>query len=250
MDESISRSRILLILLILTALALVNIMSIRDKSLTYDEPVHLRYGLRVLEGNSDRFIDGTMPVSALNAIPRALAGNAWFRSLGKPLADARNGRLMTVMFSVVVAVYVFRWTRDLYGFKAGILSLALYALSPNIIAHSRLITTDIYGAGMALIALYYFWRFVNRRGWGSSVASALTLGLCQLAKYVCVFLYPAYLIIVLVRYLGRKFGPAPWSDANNAAGGGNPRGGLRASSRLSAPIRCCEPYGRQYRLPL
>ncbi|MGD9403372.1 MAG: glycosyltransferase family 39 protein [bacterium] len=228
MDKSIGGRRLLLILVILSVFVISCVISIRGKSLTRDEPVHLRYGLRMLEGDSDRFIDGTMPVSALNAIPRALAGNRWFKSLASPLADARRGRLVTIVFSAIVAVYVFRWARGLYGFKAGLLSMALYALSPNIVAHSRLITNDIYGAGMAVIALYYFWRLVNHGGRGTAVAGALTLALCQLTKYVCLFLYPAYLAILSVRYLGHRMNPIPQFRMSEAVGGGTRPAGGRA----------------------
>jgi hypothetical protein len=42
---------------------------------------------------------------------------------------------------------VFYWSRALHGFLPAVFSLLLYALDPNIIAHSQLVTTDIYAAG-------------------------------------------------------------------------------------------------------
>jgi 4-amino-4-deoxy-L-arabinose transferase-like glycosyltransferase len=110
---------------------------------------------------------------------------------------------VTVAFSLVVAIVLFRWARDLYGDAAGLVALALYMLSPNIIAHSRLITTDVFALGMILISMYCFWRFLKFGGWRNAVLSAFMVGLSQLAKYVAIFLFPVFLIIVILRYAPR-----------------------------------------------
>jgi hypothetical protein len=49
------------------AFLLLAIVGLRHLSLTFDEPHHWGYGQNVLEGNSDRFDDSKMPVSAANA---------------------------------------------------------------------------------------------------------------------------------------------------------------------------------------
>jgi hypothetical protein len=195
-----SRTTHLIVMALLVAIVLLNVLSLRQKSLTYDEPIHFRYGLQILSGNSERFVDGTMPFSALNAVPRKLAGLPGFRDFRGTLGEVKTGRYVTVLFSVVVALVVFVWARALYGNAAGVMALALYTLSPNIIAHSRLITTDVYAAGMVIIATYCFWRFMTFGGWRLAAASAALLGLSQLAKYSCLFLYPLFVLIFLVRY--------------------------------------------------
>jgi 4-amino-4-deoxy-L-arabinose transferase-like glycosyltransferase len=211
------------VFMVLAAMMMLNLLSIRGKSWTYDEPVHLRYGLQVLDLDSDRFIDGTMPVSALNAAPAKLAPLFSHGVSLSPLASRDWGRKVTMLFSLLVACVVFTWARELYGNTAGLLSLALYALSPNIIAHSRLVATDVYAMGMITITLYCFWRFLKFGGLKNATLSALVLGLSQLAKYVAVFLYPVLVVVVIVRYwpslrrllhdrdfsgLGRRFGRA------------------------------------------
>ncbi|MFH1219603.1 MAG: glycosyltransferase family 39 protein [Candidatus Eisenbacteria bacterium] len=190
----------LLVAAMLAAMFLVDALTIREDSLTYDEPIHYKYGAQVLDGDSSRFVDGTMPVTALNAL---------VRHLGKALAPGRirdyllqvpSGRWVTILFSLLLGYFVFRWSRELYGTGAGLFSLLLYTFSPNIIAHGRLITTDVYAAGMVTLSTYYFWRFLSRGGWKLAVTTAVFLGLSQLAKYSCMFLYPIFLLIVVVRY--------------------------------------------------
>jgi len=243
MGERTGSMRWLLVLGALSVLVLLSVLSIRYKSYTYDEPRHLRYGQRLLEGNSDRFTDGTMPVSALNAVPSALSGVIRNPETTELLARPIAARLPTIAFSVLAGICVFRWAREMYGFRAGLFSLTLFCLSPNLIAHSRLITTDFYAAGMALIALYYFWRLVNRGGWSNALLSAFSLGLCQLTKYVCLFLYPAFLLILILRYAahrqaerGRASGSPPKTRPAGAGGGAlrGSAGGVMGARRIAA----------------
>ena len=58
------------------------------------------------------------------------------------------GRLPTVWLGLLLGVVTGRWAREMSGKGwVGLLALALVCLDPNIIAHSRLITTDIGLAG-------------------------------------------------------------------------------------------------------
>ncbi len=82
--------------------------------------------------------------------------------------------------------------RQLYGPAAGLLALTLYTFDPNLLAHSQLITADLYAVGTITFALYFFWRFLHLGGWKYAVGSALMLGLAQIAKYTAVALFPLF----------------------------------------------------------
>ncbi len=194
---------------LLILIVVLNLIGLYKKRLTYDEGAHYQYGLNILEGNSDRFDDSKMPFSALNAVPRKiwdriehLPGSSFFSILKK----MRTGRHMTIWFSVLLGFFIYRWARELYGPYAGIFSLGVYAFSPNILAHSRLITNDLYLAGMVTISLYCYWHFMKSKTFKNMFLSAFTLGLAQLAKYTAVYLYPLFALIALV-----SSGPALWS---------------------------------------
>jgi 4-amino-4-deoxy-L-arabinose transferase-like glycosyltransferase len=195
------RAAIPVVIALMAVMLSLNVLSIRDKTLTYDEPLHMRYGLQVADGNSSRFMDGTMPFSVLNAVPQKLAAHMKPGTLQRAMAYAEGGRYTTMLFSLIVALFVFKWASELYGTCAGLFALFLYALAPNIIAHSRLITTDVFAMGMIFISTYYMWRFLKSGGWRLAALSAFVLGLSQLAKYVAIFLYPIFIVIVIVRYL-------------------------------------------------
>jgi len=191
-------------LLLLTFFALC-LGSVWRKTLTTDEPFHYRYGMDVLRLHADRFDNSKMPLSALNALPCRLGecfGGAFpdqGTGLGRLLCHRTTARLMTTLVALLLALYVYRWSRALYGPAGGLLSLSLFAFDPNLIAHSRLVTTDLFVTALATIAGYHFWRFLEHGGRRAAAASALTLGAAQLAKYTAAYLYPIFLLIAGAR---------------------------------------------------
>jgi 4-amino-4-deoxy-L-arabinose transferase-like glycosyltransferase len=178
-------------------LLILNVAAMRHLSITYDEPRHLRYGQNVLAGNSDRFDDSKMPLSALNALPGALARRLAAGPLATALAAPEAGRYVTVLFSLLLAICVFAWARELYGPAAGLLALSLYTFDPNVLAHSELITTDLYAAGTVTMACYAFWRFLTRGGFARAATAAVMLGLALLAKYTALALIPIFVAIAV-----------------------------------------------------
>jgi len=225
----------------LVALFLIEAASIRGKSLTYDAPVHLRYGLQVLHGDTTRFDDSKMPVSAWNALPMRVAEGLEPGPVREFLAADGTARYPTMVASLVLAWLVFRWSRELYGLGAGFLSLTLHLLDPNLLAHSRFVTTDLYAALTVALALYTFWRFLGsdpgsraRRGWG--VAAALAFGLAQVAKYSGAYLAPVLLLVAALRHL-----PALAADLRS-------RSWRRLGARLGASAAWCALFAAGFLL--
>ena len=74
-------------------------------------------------------------------------------------------RLPMPLFSIVGGLAVFAWSRRLYGTLGGLLSLTLWVFCPNILAHTRLITTDIGSTAIGVAATYVFWRYLHQPNW-------------------------------------------------------------------------------------
>jgi 4-amino-4-deoxy-L-arabinose transferase-like glycosyltransferase len=174
---------------------LISVLSARHESLTYDEDLHFLYGMQILQLNSNRFNPSQMPVTALNAIPKAISNRLSGGLLQSILARFPTARMVTVLFSLGLAFLCFRWAEQLNGYVPALLTLALYVVEPNIVAHSQLVTTDLYAAAAAAIAVYALWRFVRLGGWRRGVAFGLVLGLAQLAKFTSVLLFPICALI-------------------------------------------------------
>ncbi len=98
-------------------------------------------------------------------------------------------RLMMPIFTVIGGLAVFAWSSRLYGRLAGLLSLALWAFSPNILAHARLVTSDACSTALGVAATYVFWRYLHRPTWRWAIASGAMLGLAQLSKFSMLLLY-------------------------------------------------------------
>ncbi len=205
-----------LVILLLGVLLALDVASMQHQTLTYDETNHFDYGESILRLDATRLGRGNseMPITALNGLPRALGDGmlhapvAWF--LRRPdtgpylaafrsfLEQTESGRYVTVVFSLLVALCVFAWTRGLYGANAGLLALALYTFDPNLLAHSQLITTDVYALGTITFTLYYFWKFLRHGGWRLGATSAVMLGLALTSKYTAIVLFPLLAVIAVV----------------------------------------------------
>lgn len=188
----------LLAIFILVLFFLFSAISVYGRDKTYDEHSHYKYGNNILNGNSTRVSDSKMPISAWNALPAKIAEYLPEGFLKTFLIKHIIARLMTTVFSVLAGYTVFLWTRRLYGFAPALFSLGLYVLDPNIIAHSQLITTDVYVMGMILISSYWFWRFVKSKSWHDCLIFSAMLGLAQLMKYTAIVLYPLFALILLI----------------------------------------------------
>ena len=190
---------------LLAVLLFIQTASLRHKGLTTDEPLHYQYGYRVLSGVPERTTAlnaSTMPFSSVHAIT-SLDVAIFARAVGFPLdtswsGQMKRGRYATIALSLLLALYVLKWSYELYGRNGALLSLSLYIFDPNLLAHGQLVTADLPAALMTTMALYHFWQFLKLGGKRRALLAAVTLGLSQLAKYSCIYLYPLFFVIAAI----------------------------------------------------
>lgn len=190
---------------VLAVLLLISITSLRHKELTTDERLHYRYGDRVLHGIPQRkgVIDSSlMPFSSVHAMTsRSLAALSRAAAISVDTSlngQVKRGRYATIALSLLLALYVLKWSYELYGRNGALLSLSVYVFDPNLLAHGQLVTADLPAALTTTMALYHFWHFLKFGGKGRALLSGVTLGLSQLAKYSCIYLYPIFLVIAAI----------------------------------------------------
>lgn len=186
---------------LMVALVALVVAGVERTSLTVDEDDHYHYGWKIVNFETDRGMDNSkMPFSALNALPRRLAPLLPPGAVRTRVEERLFGRYATAAGAVLLAWLIFRWSRSLYGPAGGLLSLSLFTLDPNILAHGVLVTTDLYAALMMALAVWAFWRLLNHEGpgvWRVAVGGALLFGLAQLAKYTCAYLAPIFALTAL-----------------------------------------------------
>ncbi|NUS77709.1 MAG: phospholipid carrier-dependent glycosyltransferase [Streptomyces sp.] len=71
-------------------------------------------------------------------------------------------RLPVIVLTLAFGLVVFAFARDLMGSPGGLLALALYAFSPDLITHGSLATLDVPAAGFLLTSVWLLWRARHR----------------------------------------------------------------------------------------
>lgn len=109
-------------------------------------------------------------------------------------------RLPILFLGILLGLGIYKFCLRRYGPPTALLALALYALSPNIIAHDHFVTTDL---GIAAFIFFALWGFIN---WVQNPASKKALAiatmlfaLAQIAKFSAVMLIPFFIFLVAIK---------------------------------------------------
>jgi len=93
------------------------------------------------------------------------------------------GRLPMTLLATFGGLVVFLWAREMFGNASGLFALGLFAFSPNLLAHSMLVTTDVPVAVFMTLTLYLFWRQTKYPSTRSSIAIGLATGAAMACKF-------------------------------------------------------------------
>lgn len=183
---------------------------LKGQSITSDEASFMNYAIRYLKGQPDRVYPRTdnskMPVSILNALPRA-ATQLFHPSLHKNdwgYSDLFHGRYVTLIISVFTILLVFLWSKELYGPKAGLFSALLVSLCPNNLANAALVTTDSYSVLFLLLSMYLLWKFCNNKSNRYFLFLSIAVALAQLVKQSLFHLYLLVPICMLIYTVAQR----------------------------------------------
>jgi hypothetical protein len=207
---------------VVIALALVFMLALeatsaRLKSPTYDEQGYIARGYAYVKLGDRHILIGTpMMLNAWNALPLLLLPDVrleteyptWegtdFHDVGSHFVwESGNdvdkimfwARVPTMILSLLLAVTAYRWARELYGPRAGWLALLLTILSPNVLAHARLATTDLGLAFFFFLATYRFWRYLEAPTWPNLLWAGVALGLSQGTKFSALLIAPVWVAV-------------------------------------------------------
>jgi hypothetical protein len=145
-------------------------------------------------------------------------GSAFFRLNSDVERILPRSRLPVVALGILLVVTLFLWSWRLHGDpRAGLLSLALAATEPTLIAHSHYVTTDIALAAFLLPAFFALWRFSTTGRWRSLVVAVAAMGLALAAKFSALVLLPIFLGLLVFRWPTSLRRDAPVSDMTRRA---------------------------------
>jgi hypothetical protein len=179
--------------------------SLVRENMTIDEPLHMAAGVSYWQQGTFRCYWHNPPLLRLyGALPVVLSGpntaglyekSGWdlipweighkFAALNAPryFDLCQRARLMMPVLLLAGGLLAFFWSRRLYGNAGGLVTLALWSVCPNLLAHGRLVTTDVGSLVLGLGATTAFMALLRRPSWKRASLSGFLLGLACLAKF-------------------------------------------------------------------
>ena len=103
-------------------------------------------------------------------------------------------RFMSLPFALLLGWLLFRWSRQLYGDRGGLLSLIFFCFCPNVLAHAPLVTPDITFACFALLSTQRLWCLAQSPSRRNLLFGGLALALMLLSKHAALLLLPIFFV--------------------------------------------------------
>jgi hypothetical protein len=113
-------------------------------------------------------------------------------------------KLPMIALGIILGLFVCRWAKEIFGWEAAIASLFIYCLDPNILAHSRLVHTDIPFSAFFFMSTYFFWRTLTQLTWLNLLLTSFFFGLSAITKYSFLGILPIWTILGFLRVLSSE----------------------------------------------
>ena len=112
-------------------------------------------------------------------------------------------RLPMIALTLVLGVLLFVFARDLFGPRVALLSVLLFALEPTILAHGRIVQTDIPATFGLLLSVFALCRYLRAPSWKGACGVGAAAAVAMIAKYSMLVLGPV-LFVVFVGLIVRQ----------------------------------------------
>ncbi|MEU4244359.1 glycosyltransferase family 39 protein [Actinoplanes sp. NPDC026619] len=170
---------LLVVVALLGGMAFAMVTTALQQSPTIDEPVYVATAEVLTQQHSVRYNPEHPPLGKLvmaaglafgdAELDPAYTGNQTqlgrhllYETGNNPFRLMLLARLPMIVLTILIGLVVLGFARDLAGPWAGLVALALYAFSPDVIAHGSLATLDVPAAGMLLTCFWMLWRSRDR----------------------------------------------------------------------------------------
>jgi hypothetical protein len=115
-----------------------------------------------------------------------------------------TSRMMMVLVGLLLCGVVYIWSRLLFGPAGANVSLTLCVFSPAMLAHARLVTSDIAAALMFTLSLFLIWSLLLKVTLWRVLGCAGSLGLLCVTKMSALIMGPVIAVLVVIRLLLRR----------------------------------------------
>lgn len=203
------------------------VSSVFEKSATFDELAHVTAGYSYWKLNDYRLNPengnlpqrwAALPLVLFNqkATPRTdqsawRTSNSWavgyrlFHGAGNDFQQTLLlARSAMALVSAGLCLLVFCWSRSMFGNVGGFVSLILCALSPTVLAHGHLATSDLFVTFFFAASVWSIWSLLHKVTLGRTVAVMLTVAGLFLSKASAVLILPIAAALALMSLMRRQ----------------------------------------------
>ena len=210
----------------LLLLMAVNLFAaISRKSITNDEIVHIPAGYYHLVAGEFQLNNEHPPLVKMWAAlpllivqpdeppaPKTEAENFMERTWGfhERFWQANQARFQTVTFwprvmmipiTLALGALIFVFARKLFGETAALIAVALYVLEPTVLAHGRVVHTDVPAALAYLLFFFALHKYSEAPGTKRALILGLVCALALLTKFSMLVLVPVLAVYLLARLI-------------------------------------------------
>jgi 4-amino-4-deoxy-L-arabinose transferase-like glycosyltransferase len=208
-----------LIVLALLAVMAANLLAVmKRKSITSDEVVHIPAGYyHLVAGNYTLNNEHPPLVKMWAALPllflqpnepplaepgnensfartHALDGDFWTTNAREFETISFWTRLPMIVLTLVLGWLIFIFTKELSNPRAGVLAVALYSLEPTVLAHGRIVHTDLPAALAYLLFALALYRYHRLRSFRSALILGVITGVALVTKFSLVIVGPIFAV--------------------------------------------------------
>lgn len=202
---------ILALLILCATFAFLAEESLVKKSLTLDETVYIPAGTLIVEKGDWSFNPEQPPVPKLLAglanhrsgliVPEPFELTGFLKANKQSTVNWTNrARRPMVFLGVLTVLGVFALAARIGGVKAGFLAALLAAFSPNLLAHSRLVTGDLPLACFAVWSGFFFIGLLRRINPVDLLGLGIAFGLALGSKFTALLLPGLLLLAGLIAH--------------------------------------------------
>jgi len=207
-------------LLLIVIMEVVMLLAVRQESQTSDEGESLWAGYLQLALRDFAIRPGypplahdlaTLPLLAFHPqVPHMTPAEVFDYRGGRIFLDSNPAakmlfaaRAAMTLFPLLLAVFVFLTTKEMFGSGTALTALALVAFEPNLLAHGPLVTNDVALACCLFAAVSLFWFFMTNPSAWRLVACGVAGGMTLAAKHSGVILFPILLVLAVLEMAAR-----------------------------------------------
>jgi hypothetical protein len=229
----VSRGRLIYLLVVaalLGGMAFAMVTTAMQQSPTIDEPVYVATAEVLTQEHSLRYNPEHPPLGKLvmaaglafekpyldpgfTGDQTLLGRHVLYETGNNPYRLMLAARLPMIVLTLAFGLVVLGFARDLAGPWGGLVALALYTFSPDVIAQGSLATLDVPAAGLLLLTFWMLWRSRQRPGLYLPLAG-VALGAALATRMSAL---PAVPVVLLLSFLSPYLAGRPSSWWKRAA---------------------------------